>query len=261
MKLIKKTPECWIISAPQLIGRFIGLLFLVSGITGTMFHILPFKMHCQVKEPGIAKQCVVYNPVTNLFGVKYTFSDIQQAKIIYKTLKNKKTYSLRLYTSDGKVFITKSFNDDREVVKNARVVINRYIQSSSKDMLVIPNYTSRGNMWLMIFFIPFSLVFLYISSDNKLILNKNNNSMTLEKKFLGLFRLYQIKSYKLDQIKKFDIEEHYSNKNGTGYQLVCIFKNDEDFSVNTVIMSNKVKLENIVQSLNSWLASKSSASS
>ena len=256
MKLIKKTPEYWIISAPQLLGRFVGLFFLMSGIIGTLYHIQPFKMHCQIKEPGTAKHCVVYNPVTNFFGIYKSIADVQRAKIISKTLKNKKSYSLRLYTSDGKIFITKSFNGDRETVKKAREVINHYISSSSKSMLVIPNYTSQGNMWLMIFFIPFSLVFLYISSDNTLILNKNNNRMTLEKKFLGLFRLYKIKSYKLDQIKKFAIEEHYSNKNGVGYQLVCYFKNDEDFSVNAVVMSDKLKLENIVKSLNSWLALK-----
>ena len=253
MKLIKKSSSVWIIRANQMLANAIGSLFLTIGIVGSIYLSYSYYISCAIKQPGIAKQCRVYNPFARLFGIEQTYQQIDKAKIISRRSQDKKSYSLRLYTSEGKFFIRQSFNNQRKPVKIARNRINQYIQSSQSPQMKIPNYVSIYPRLLLLFFIPFSLVFLYIAAPRTIVINKRNQQLSLSRKLLGLLTIGQQHIVPLQSINRFVVAESNSSKNGRTYQLMCDLNDGSELAIQTVSDGDKHSKQSLAEALNAFI--------
>lgn len=201
------------------------------------------------KSQGIAKQCVLYQPGFQWLLGAENIQQLYKAKVL--RMSNKKAYNVRLYFDDRKYKLTAFSVNRRQKMKNAVDAINAYIQKGIGSHFVIPKTSTLMSQVVFWFFIVFSIYFLSLTQNRRLVLDKNEQVMSLSHISL-LNKVKVIKTIALPDVEKFELDSSYGQK-GKVYSIIALLKNGSIINVESVSTNFYHSREKIIKKLNDFL--------
>lgn len=171
-------------------GRLAGVLFVLIGLGIGSLYFSTTKINCAIKKPGVAQQCLFKESVAGIYHSSDSIGQLEGSKInsIYNppngsNQQGSYSYQVLLLTQavpTGLAFNmlnSSSLNDAQSISQD----INNYISNSSENKLLLP---SAYPLWILLFpliFIPVGIMLFYTSSKTNLLLDKEQQMMTLSR--------------------------------------------------------------------------------
>lgn len=232
MHIVHQTPSRLEIAIPQRLVKVIALVFVVVGGGWFAMLTLPYQLQCEVKQAGIAKQCYASHALSRLVLGSQSLGDITKAKVLVRAKKSTgSNYLVRLYTSKGKTLLATSVSPSETRVRNAVRAINKFIVNGEQQTFSVPNfYPIYLQLFLFIFPAAGLVLYLFVGTT-RIIFDKVQEQLCVETRRLFFSAK---RCYPLNAIEKIDLEESYSQKHGTTYQVICIFQDGTCFALNSV---------------------------